>query len=125
MQMILIAAAAKRMQKVKSQIRLAVKTAPISLAVAEKMQKKMRWSALIFQIKRLLIAAVRVVEKKLRKDQIAVATQIVKRESIVVMNQLRILKIKKDVAIAVPMEVQIMGNLMDAAVALGRNQKGS
>lgn len=123
--MILIAAAAKRMQKVKSQIRLAVKTAPISLAVAEKMQKKMRWSALIFQIKRLLIAAVRVVEKKLRKDQIAVATQIVKRESIVVMNQLRILKIKKDVAIAVPMEVQIMGNLMDAAVALGRNQKGS
>ncbi len=64
-------------------------------------------------------------EKKLRKDQIAVATQIVKRESIVVMNQLRILKIKKDVAIAVPMEVQIMGNLMDAAVALGRNQKGS
>ena len=108
-----------------SQIRLAVKTAPISLAVAERMQKKMMWSVLLFQIKKLLLAAVRVVEKKLRKDQIAVATQIVKRKSIVAMNRLRMLKIKKDVAIAIPMGVQIMGNLMDAAVVLGRNQKGS
>ena len=62
-------------------------------------------------------------EKKLRKDQIAVATQIVKRKSIVAMNRVQMLKMKK--AVAVPMGVQIMGNLMDAAVALGRNQKGS